>query len=81
MSYKWETKFQPGDKVKWCGGKTGTIIQVHIFYPSGEDMDHWRKTLPKIADGKYQHTSYEVKFSDEESHEIAEGALTLIAQF
>ena len=77
MTYTWETKFKPGDKVKWCGGKTGTISQVHIFYPSGEDMDHWRKTLPKRGNGKYQHTSYEVEFSGEAPCDITEDGLTL----
>ena len=77
MTYKWETKFEPGDRVEWNGRK-GTIFQIHILYPSGEDMDHWQKTLPKIDDGKYQHTSYEVKLDDGEHHNIVEDGLTLV---
>ena len=79
MSYIWETKFEPGNKVKCCDGRMGTVVQIHIMYPSGEDMDYWRKTLPKIDDGKYQHTSYEIKISDEEIYIVVEGGLTLIA--
>jgi len=78
MSYKWETKFESGNIVEW-NGRIGTIFQVHILYPSGEDMDHWRKTLPKIGDGKYQHTSYGVKFTNGEYSDVVESALTLVA--
>jgi len=78
MSYMWETKFKPENKVKCCDGRMGTVVQIHIMYPSGEDMDHWRKTLPKKGDGKYQHTSYEVKLSDKETYDYAEDGLILI---
>ena len=40
MPYKWETKFEPGDKIKHTDGNAGTIDEIHIYYPSGEDMDY-----------------------------------------
>ena len=64
MSHKWKTKFEPGKRVARLSGQSGIITELHICYPSGEDMDYWGKALPKIADNKYQFTSYTVKFDD-----------------
>lgn len=77
--HKWETKFEPGDKIKHTDGKAGIVDEVRILYPSGEDMDYWKETLPKIEDGKYQFTSYLVKFDDGEISDVAESALTLLS--
>ena len=78
MTHIWKTKFEPGDKVKTASGPVGEIVQIHIMFLSGEDMDHWRKTLPKIAGDKYQYTSYSVKFGNEE-YEHPERVLILVA--
>lgn len=79
MSHTWETKYEPGNNVELHDGKVGTITQVHIMYPSGEDMDYWRKTLPKIADGKYQYTSYGVDIGGVDECEMHEPDLILVA--
>lgn len=74
--YTWKTKFEPGNRVKRVTGEIGIIDEVRILYPSGNDMDYWEKTLPKLANGKYQFTSYAVKFDNDEVHDIGESYLT-----
>jgi len=74
--HTWKTKFQPGDKVLWSG-EIATIIHIEIFYPSGVDMEHWKKVLPKIGENKYQHTSYMIELTNGEYHTITEDGLIL----
>ena len=78
MPYKWKTKFKLGDKVKLnYDGKVGIITQIEILHPDA-DLDYWEKVLPRLPNGKFQHTAYRIKFGDE-CHSFSERAITLVS--
>jgi hypothetical protein len=77
MPHNWTTKFKPGDKVRLLTGEVGEVNTIEIRFPDA-DMDYWEKILPKISEGCYQHTAYNVIISEDESWLMCEDALELL---
>ena len=77
MSYKWETKFKAGDKVKWTYFNTiHTIVGITIQLIEDQQDEYWRKTLYAQPDGRLHSIAYILDTEDMDS--VGENGIELI---